>query len=75
MKLPKYNKSNKTGRKGLNLLTTIVESELGWIVRPTHQEDNFGIDAYIDVIIDGYVTRKSIAIQVSRQKLLERAYS
>lgn len=64
MELPKYNKSNKTGRNGLNLLTAIVEGELGWIVRPTHQEDDFGIDAYIDVIIDGYVTGKSIAIQV-----------
>lgn len=68
MELPKYNKSNKTGREGLNLLATIVESELGWMVRPTHQEDDFGIDAYIDVIIDGYVTGKSIAIQVKAGK-------
>ncbi len=64
MELPKYTKSNKTGRNGLGLLTTIVENELGWIVRSTHQEDDFGIDAYIDIVIDGYVTGKSIAIQV-----------
>lgn len=68
MELPKYNKSNNTGRNGLNLLTKIIEDELGWIVRPTHQEDDFGIDAYIDVIIDGQVTGKSIAIQIKAGK-------
>ncbi|MBI9069642.1 MAG: DUF4365 and DUF1817 domain-containing protein [Salinivirgaceae bacterium] len=64
MELPKYLESNKKGRNGLNILTKIVENELGWIVRPNHQEDDFGIDAFIDIIIDGYVTGKSIAIQI-----------
>lgn len=64
MDLPKYIKSNKTGRKGLNILTRIIESEFGWIVRPNHQEDDFGIDAFLDVIIDGFVTGKSIAVQI-----------
>lgn len=64
MDLPKYNPSAKKGRSGLNILTKIVENELGWIVRPNHQEDDFGIDAYIDVVIDGHITGKSIAIQI-----------
>jgi hypothetical protein len=64
MEFPKYKQTNKKGRSGLNILTKIVENELGWIVRPNHQEDDFGIDAYIDIIIDDLVTGKSIAIQV-----------
>jgi hypothetical protein len=68
MDLPKYIDTNKKGRNGLNILTKIVESELGWIVRPNHQEDDFGIDAFFDIIIDGYVTGKSIAIQLKSGK-------
>lgn len=64
MDFPKYLKSNKTGRIGLNILSKIVEKELGWVTRLNHQEDDFGIDAFLDVIIDGYITGKSIAIQV-----------
>lgn len=64
MDLPMYIPSNKKGRNGLNILTKIVENELGWIVRPNHQEDDFGIDAYIDIVIDGFVTGKSIALQL-----------
>lgn len=64
MNFPKYIPTNKKGRSGLNILTKIVENELGWIVRQNHQEDDFGIDAFIDIIIDGYVTGKSIAIQI-----------
>lgn len=64
MDLPKYIDTNKKGRNGFNILTKIVESELGWIVRPNHQEDDFGIDAFFDIIIDGYVTGKSVAIQL-----------
>ncbi len=62
--LPKYTKSNKKGRTGLGYLTEIVEEELDWIVRPNHLENDFGIDAYIDITIDGFVTGKSIAVQV-----------
>jgi hypothetical protein len=64
MDFPKYSSSQKKGRNGLNIVTKIVENELGWIVRQNHQEDDYGIDAYIDVIIDGYITGKSIAIQI-----------
>ncbi len=64
MDYPKYIKSNKTGRDGFNILTKVVERELGWVVRRNHQEDDFGIDAYFDIIIDGFVTGKSIAVQI-----------
>lgn len=64
MELPKNTKSNRTGRKGLNIIQKIVETQLNWTLRVNHQEDDFGIDAYIDLIEDGCVTGKSIAIQV-----------
>ncbi len=64
MNLPKYTQSKKKGRDGLNIVTKIVEKTFDWIVRPNHQEDDYGIDAYIDITIDGYVTGKSIAIQI-----------
>lgn len=64
MNFPKYKATNKKSRSGLNILTKIVENELGWVVRKNHQEDDFGIDAYIDIIIDEFVTGKSIAIQI-----------
>ncbi|RAI91986.1 DUF4365 domain-containing protein [Algoriphagus yeomjeoni] len=64
MNLPKYKRSNQTGRKGLNKLKGIVEEQLEWILRPSHQEDDFGIDGYIDIIDGESVTGKSIAFQV-----------
>lgn len=64
MDFPKYTKSNSTGQKGLTILTKIVEKELGWVVRPNHQETDFGIDVYLDVTINEFVTGKSIAAQL-----------
>ncbi|SFB17331.1 DUF4365 domain-containing protein [Algoriphagus aquimarinus] len=65
MDLPKSNKSNKIGRKGVTLLTSIIEDQLDWQLRINHQEDDFGIDAYIDIITeDGHLTGKSIAVQI-----------
>jgi len=69
MQFPKINKSNKTGRKGINILAEIIEAELEWLFRPNHLEDDFGIDGYIDIITDeGYLTGKSIGIQVKSGK-------
>jgi len=65
MDLPKSNKSNKIGRKGVTILTSIVEDQLDWQLRINHQEDDFGIDAYIDIITEeGHLTGKSIAVQI-----------
>ena len=41
-----------------------VHHKLRWIYRSTHQESDFGIDGYIDIVTDGYVTGKTIGIQV-----------
>ncbi len=65
MELPHYKKSKKIGKLGVSILESIVEDELNWFFRENHQENDFGIDAYIDIINDnGHITGKSIAIQI-----------
>lgn len=65
MILPKYNVSSKKGEDGATIAKEIIEDDLKWIFRKNHQENDFGIDAYIDIITnEGYVTGKSIALQI-----------
>lgn len=65
MELPKYDNSSKKGEDGATIVKAIIEGELKWIFRKNHQETDFGIDAYIDLITDkGHVTGKSIALQI-----------
>jgi hypothetical protein len=65
MDLPKYDKSSKTGEVGLTIVKEIVENKLNWIFRKNHQETDFGIDAYFDIIAEkNSITGKSIAVQI-----------
>ncbi|MBA9074737.1 hypothetical protein GGR22_002910 [Flavobacterium gossypii] len=65
MDLPKYDNASKKGEDGITIVKTIVENELNWVFRKNHQETDFGIDAYIDIISEaGHVTGKSIALQI-----------
>lgn len=62
---PQYNANRKTGERGLTFIKEIVESELNWIFRKVAQDDDFGLDAYLDILNDGkYVTGKQIGIQI-----------
>jgi len=65
MDLPKRIKANKIGRNGVTILAKIIEDKLDWLLRINHQEDDFGIDGFIDIISDeGQLTGKSIAMQI-----------
>ncbi len=65
MESPKQNRANKIGRKGVAILNNLIEVEMDWNFRINHQEDDFGIDAYIDIVTnDGGLTGKSIAMQI-----------
>ena len=65
MNLPKYDDSSKKGEDGITIVKNIVENELKWVFRKNHQEYDFGIDAYVDVISElREVTGKSIAVQI-----------
>lgn len=69
MELPKYSNSSQKGEIGFTILKSIVENDLRWILRKNNLENDFGIDAYIDVITDkSEVTGKSIAVQVKTGK-------
>lgn len=61
---PKQNNRQLTGSKGESFFAYFTNSELGWIYRPVPQESDFGVDGYIDIVNDGNVTGKSIAVQI-----------
>jgi hypothetical protein len=56
--------SSRVGETGLTIVKSIVES-WGWLFRRNHQELDFGIDGYLEIISDKrQVTGKSIAVQI-----------
>ncbi|OWY68228.1 hypothetical protein B7486_27490 [cyanobacterium TDX16] len=61
---PRQSIHQKIGRAGEAFFEYFVSSILGWIYRPVHQESDFGVDGYIDIVKDGNVTGKSIAVQI-----------
>jgi hypothetical protein len=63
MTLPKYQKSNATSKSGVNHVRSIVESNNS-IFHEIHQENDIGIDAYIELIDGEYPTCKMIAVQI-----------
>lgn len=66
---PKYNLSRQKGEKGVTRIKSIVEDDFNWIFRVNHQEHDFGIDGYIDLVsIKGQITGKSIAVQIKYGK-------
>ena len=62
---PKLSRSQQTGSAGVTIVQRLVESKLKWRFRRNHQEDDFGIDGYIDVVSDsGQVVGKMLAVQI-----------
>lgn len=68
-KFPIRKPTHQTAEIGVNLVSTIINDDFGWIFRKTHQEHDFGIDAYIDFVTpQGHVTGKFIAAQIKTGK-------
>jgi len=61
---PKYGKSQRLGRAGESFINSFIHQKLGWIYRSVHQESDFGIDGYIDIVTDENVTGQTIGIQI-----------
>jgi hypothetical protein len=62
---PRRTDASKIGKTGVDIVASIVNEQLGWLFRQNHQEDDFGIDGYVDVVLDdGSVTGQSIAVQI-----------
>lgn len=65
---PIRNESQEVGRKGEIFFENFITTEFEWIYRPVHQETDNGIDGYVDIVIDGYVTGQYIAVQIKTGK-------
>lgn len=64
-KFPTYTSNRRTSDKGVTFIRSVVENEFDWIFRPTHLEDDFGLDGYFDVIRqDNSVTGKYLGVQI-----------
>lgn len=64
-KFPKRPSTDKTAEIGVNLVSTVFNDYFGWVFRRTHQEHDYGIDAYVDYVSEeGSVTGKSLAVQI-----------
>ena len=62
---PKLTKQGQTGNVGVEAVASIVNNQLRWLFRKVHQEEDFGIDGHMDVVLDeGSVTGQSIAMQI-----------
>lgn len=62
---PKITKSQQMGQIGVDLVSAKVHHELEWIFRKNHNEHDFGIDGYIDIVTtSGDVTGSCLAVQI-----------
>lgn len=62
---PKFSGAAQQGEKGLRLVTEIISDNFKWIFRRTHQENDFGIDGYIEFVTDdGFVTGQMLGAQI-----------
>lgn len=64
MNFPKRNKNAKNGITGETFFSNYVTNELKCIYHSISQENDFGIDGYIELIKDEYVTGKMVAVQI-----------
>ncbi|PZD96970.1 hypothetical protein DNH61_04805 [Paenibacillus sambharensis] len=64
MTFPKRNKNQLIGSIGQTFFQHFVNSELNCIYHPINQENDFGIDGYIELVENEYVTGRLIGIQL-----------
>jgi hypothetical protein len=55
--LPKYNQNRQTAERGVTFIKRIVEDEFGWMFRKISLDDDFGLDGYIDILVDRVCNR------------------
>ena len=69
MDLPKITSANQKGELGLTILKKKVEQEFKWLFRKNHQEHDFGIDCFFDIITNnGGLTGKTLSVQLKTGK-------
>ena len=61
---PKRTIQNQKGSSGQSYIQLFIENQLGWVYHPINQNNDFGIDGYIEVIENDCATGKLIAVQI-----------
>jgi len=62
---PTLTQQSRQGNLGTEIAASTVNNELKWLFRKVHQEEDFGIDGYIDIVLEnGSVTGQSLAVQI-----------
>jgi hypothetical protein len=62
---PIFSRSTQKGELGIVLVSRLFFEEFKWRFRRVHQEDDFGIDGFVDIVNDNnQVTGRSFAVQV-----------
>ncbi|MEZ8770992.1 DUF4365 and DUF1817 domain-containing protein [Vibrio alginolyticus] len=61
---PKYQANQEVGNTGEAFFELFVTKGLGCIYRKVHREHDFGIDGYIDIVNNGVVSGRSVAVQI-----------
>lgn len=64
MTFPKRNTSNSKGVSGQSFFHHYVNNNLDCIYHPISQENDFGIDGYIELVQNGNVTGKLVGVQL-----------
>lgn len=64
---PKFSNSAQMGELGVILVNRLFSQDFQWIFRRVHQEQDFGIDGYVDIVNDNnQVTGRTFAVQIKR---------
>ncbi|MCT8332041.1 DUF4365 domain-containing protein [Leptospira sp. 85282-16] len=61
---PKYNPNKQKGNSGSTYMNHFITNDLKWIYHHVAEENDFGIDGYIEIVENECVTGKLIGIQV-----------
>ena len=64
MQFPKVNKNKLKGMTGESYFQYFVNNELKCIYQKVSDNSDFGIDGFIELVINGHVTGKKVAVQI-----------
>lgn len=64
MSFPKRTKAQERGETGVALVSNIINKRLGMMFRRVPQEYDYGIDGFVDYVVEGQVTGGTVAVQI-----------
>jgi hypothetical protein len=69
VRFPQVTQAARTGERGVNVVSRIINDGFGWLFKRNHQEHDFGIDGQVEVVISsGLVTGQMISVQIKYGK-------